>query len=70
MRMDTVIERGRKMIEQLTSKAKLQRGGVFLWQDDWEAIVRKLEALEKEADAFRKMLHDTDTIRASEMGKH
>ena len=57
------------MIGYLISKAKQQRGGVFLWQDDWDAIVRKLESLEKEADAFRKMLHDTDSLRQNQMGR-
>ena len=57
------------MTDHLTSKAKPQRGGVFLWQDDWDAIVHKLESLEKEADAFRKMLHDTDSLRQNQMGR-
>ena len=29
------------MIGYLTSKAKPQRGGVFLWTEDWDAIVRQ-----------------------------
>ena len=59
---------GDEMIGYLTSKAKPQRGGVFLWTEDWDAIVKKLERLDKEINALRKMLHDTDTIRQSEMG--
>ena len=54
------------MINHLIDKAKPQRGGVFLWQDDWEAIVRKLKNLERENNSLRRMLHDSDTVRANE----
>ncbi len=55
------------MIEHLLIKAKPQKGGVFLWQNDWEAIVRKLRSLENENNSLRRMLHDSDTVRASEI---
>ena len=55
------------MIEYLTEKAIPQKGGVFLWQDDWAAIVRKLKNLERENNSLRRMLHDTDTVRASDI---
>lgn len=55
------------MIEYLISKAKQQKGGVFLWQDDWDAVIRKLTSLEQENNSLRKMLHDTDTVRASDI---
>lgn len=54
------------MIEYLTEKAIPQKGGVFLWQDDWDAIVRKLKNLERENKSLRRMLHDSDTVRASD----
>ena len=57
------------MIEYLTIKAKPQKGGVFLWQDDWDAIVRKLQQMDSEINSFRKMLHDHDSIRFNEMGR-
>ena len=56
------------MIGYLVAKAKQQRGGVFLWQEDWDAIVRKLEQLDKENNSLRRMLHDHDTIRYSDLG--
>lgn len=55
------------MIDYLVAKAKPQKGGVFLWQDDWEAVIRKLKSLERENESLRRMLHDTDTVRASEI---
>lgn len=55
------------MIEYLTEKAIPQKGGVFLWQDDWDAIVRKLKNLERENKSLRRMLHDSDTVRASDI---
>lgn len=55
------------MIDYLIAKATPQKGGVFLWQDDWNAIVRKLKNLERESNSLRRMLHDTDTVRASDI---
>lgn len=55
------------MIEYLTVKAKQQKGGVFLWQDDWDAVIRKLTSLEQENNSLRKMLHGTDIIRQGSM---
>lgn len=55
------------MIGYLISKAKQQKGGVFLWQDDWDAVIRKLTSLEQENNSLRKMLHGTDIIRQGSM---
>lgn len=56
------------MIGYLTSRAKPEKGGVFIWQEDWDAIVRKLEQLDRENSSLRRMLHDNDRIRFTEMG--
>ena len=56
------------MIGYLISRAKPQRGGVFLWTEDWDAIVRKLEQLDKENESLRKALHDVNTIRFNDLG--
>lgn len=53
------------MIGYLISRAKPQRGGVFLWTEDWNAIVRKLD---RENESLRKALHDVNTIRFNDMG--
>jgi hypothetical protein len=55
------------VIDYLIAKATPQKGGVFLWQTDWDAIVRKLQSLEKENNSLRRMLHDSDTVRANEI---
>lgn len=57
------------MVDHLIAKAKQQKGGVFLWQEDWDAIVRKLRQMDSEINSFRKMLHDHDSIRFNEMGR-
>lgn len=56
------------MIGYLVSKAHPKKGGVFIWNEDWDAIIRKLEQLDRENNSLRKMLHDHDTIRNSEWG--
>ena len=48
------------MIGYLTSRAKPEKGGVFIWQEDWDAIVRKLEQLDRENSSLRRMLHDIE----------
>jgi hypothetical protein len=57
------------VIDYLIAKATPQKGGVFLWQTDWDAIVRKLQSLEKENNSLRKMLQGTDIIRQGSMEK-
>lgn len=56
------------MTEHLTAKAIPRKGGVFIWAKDWEAIKKRLEHLDKENRSMRRMLHDTDAIRQSEIG--
>ena len=57
-----------EMIGYLKAKAKPQRGGVFLWSEDWDAIVRKLEQLDRENESLRKTLYDVNTIRFNDLG--
>jgi len=54
------------MINHLIAKANPQKGGVFLWQVDWDAVCRKLQRLENENNSLRRMLNDHDTIRDAE----
>ncbi len=50
------------MIAHLIAKAKPQKGGVFLWEDDWQAVIRKLERLEKEVESLKAAMSAASKI--------
>lgn len=73
--MYTAYERER--FNEVKAKLQPQKGGVFLWEDDWQEVVSiigylmsHVNRVERENESLRKALQDVYATRQNDMGRN